>query len=115
MSAELQREAGEYLASLRIRERPNNGVRLLIDDTPTFQKSDEISSKVEMNNNNQAMNVDESESEDEIWQGIASHLLTSDDDIVTLDLVSNDDDLMPADLMTCEATVDTLVKLDPNR
>ena len=68
-----------------------------------------------MNNNNQAMNVDESESEDEIWQGIASHLLTSDDDIVTLDLVSNDDDLMPADLMTCEATVDTLVKLDPNR
>ena len=62
------------------------------------------------------MNVDESESEDEIWQGIASHLLTSDDDIVTLDLVSNDDDdLMPADLMTCEATVDTLVKLDPNR
>jgi len=33
MSLELQREAGEYLASLRIRERPNNGVRLLIDTT----------------------------------------------------------------------------------
>jgi hypothetical protein len=117
MSAELQREAGEYLASLRIRERPNNGVRLLIDDTPTLLKAEDILSKVvnvEMNNN-QEMNVDDSESEDEIWQGIASHLLTSDEDIVTLDLVSNDDDLMPADLMTCEATVDTLVKLDPNR
>ncbi len=34
---------------------------------------------------------------------------------LTTDLVANDDDLMPADLMTCEATVDTLVKLDPNR
>ena len=30
MSPELQREAGEYLASLRIKERPNNGVRLLV-------------------------------------------------------------------------------------
>jgi hypothetical protein len=68
------------------------------------------------------MNVDidkqemesESEADDEIWEGIASHLLTSDD-IVPLDLVTgdgdDDDDLMPADLMT----VDTLVKLDPNR
>lgn len=52
--------------------------------------------------------------DDEIWEGLASHLLTSDD-IVTLDLVSGDDDLMPPDLMTCEATVESFVKLDPNR
>jgi len=30
MSPELQKEAGDYLASLRIKERPNNGVRLLV-------------------------------------------------------------------------------------
>ena len=52
--------------------------------------------------------------DDEIWEGLASHLLTSDD-IVTLDLVTGDDDLMPPDLMTCEATVESFVKLDPNR
>jgi len=28
--------------------------------------------------------------------------------------VKSDDEMMPADLMTCEATVDTLVKLDPS-
>jgi hypothetical protein len=31
MSPELQKEAGDYLASLRIKERPNNGVRLLVN------------------------------------------------------------------------------------
>ena len=112
MSLELQREAGEYLASLRIRERPNNGVRLLIDTTSSttttravmkMEQVEEVSTKlennndVEMNNNmSTEMNVDQrydvttlvdercsvesdSEGDDEIWEGIASHLLTSDD------------------------------------
>ena len=87
----------------------NSGVNnICVDATPTSAAA--LPNVAEMSVTKRDLDNDD----DEIWEGLASHLLTSDD-IVTLDLVTGDDDLMPPDLMTCEATVESFVKLDPNR
>ena len=90
----------------------NNGLSIDEPTSTTATLSTSLSSVAELNVSKRDL---ENDDDDEIWEGLASHLLTSDD-IVTLDLVSgDDDDLMPPDLMTCEATVESLVRLDPNR